>query len=82
MDLGVIRRNLGGAAIVVLAVAAAFGGLGLVGAADSAHLVLATPHLPPTTAGPAWLGTGSGVGVVVGTGLALGARRLGRRRRH
>ena len=73
-------RRKGG--LIVLGVAAVFGVLGLIGAAYGAHLVLHTPGGPQTTAGPAWLFTGLGMGAVVGTSLAMAARRLIQRHPH
>jgi hypothetical protein len=67
---------------LVLGIAALFGVLGVIGAAYSAHWVLETPHGPQTTAGPAWLFSGLGVGAVFGALLAMGAMHFVHRRSH
>ena len=66
--------------LFVVAVAAAFGAMGLVAAAYSARDVLRVDGVA-SRAGPAWLFSGLGVGMALGAALAGGVVLL-RRRMH
>ena len=63
----------------MVAVSAAFGAMGLVGAAYSARDVLRVPGAPASQAGPAWLVSGLGVGLALGAALAVGLVLVRRR---
>jgi hypothetical protein len=63
--------------LIILGGAALFGVAGVVAAAYSARDILRFPGTSATRAGPAWLFSGLGVGVALGTLVAVGLLHVG-----